>query len=470
MKKSLLLASAAILAFSASAEKDPATYAPVDGYKLVSISMNRNMPDANHAIGTFETLQGVAFPSLNYVRTATVLDGKVYVASSGSGSGEGQMDCSVAIFNAYTGDYEKTIQLTKGGQQYSGLLAANCIGHDDFGHIYVIGYRGTLWVEGADGGHANMITVHLLNTETGELTEAFQVGLEAEDRGYSGRVDNYDIIGDITRKDARCVIMCGIAQGAGNYVAGWYAEQGTDEFLPHFDGQYYTVLELDSESLYPNIDNFNGGTSVTIVPDDEFSGELFYVDDMNCTPALFNAEGSLQENFAGVSNPAEEGAIRVVPKTNPAGCCDFILNGEYFFAYSIEEYESPDCNRANIAKLGANGEFAGMTRLFTIPVDGLGQGDNAKGGPGSRLHRLEAEVVTDANGVDGAYVFTFKAGSGFAYYLFAPEAFNAGIEEATVADANAPVEFFNLQGIRVANPENGIFIRRQGANVTKVVK
>lgn len=36
-------------------------------------------------------------------------------------------------------------------------------------------------------------------------------------------------------------------------------------------------------------------------------------------------------------------------------------------------------------------------------------------------------------------------------------------------DANAPVEFFNLQGVRVANPENGIFIRRQGNNVSKVL-
>lgn len=37
-----------------------------------------------------------------------------------------------------------------------------------------------------------------------------------------------------------------------------------------------------------------------------------------------------------------------------------------------------------------------------------------------------------------------------------------------VVDENAPVEYFNLQGIRVDNPENGIYIRRQGANVSKV--
>lgn len=36
-------------------------------------------------------------------------------------------------------------------------------------------------------------------------------------------------------------------------------------------------------------------------------------------------------------------------------------------------------------------------------------------------------------------------------------------------DANAPVEYFNLQGVRVENPANGLYIKRQGNTVTKVV-
>ena len=37
-------------------------------------------------------------------------------------------------------------------------------------------------------------------------------------------------------------------------------------------------------------------------------------------------------------------------------------------------------------------------------------------------------------------------------------------------DADAPVEYFNLQGIRVANPSKGsLVIRRQGTKVTKVI-
>lgn len=41
------------------------------------------------------------------------------------------------------------------------------------------------------------------------------------------------------------------------------------------------------------------------------------------------------------------------------------------------------------------------------------------------------------------------------------------VSELEVTD-NAPVEYYNLQGIRVDNPSNGIFIRRQGSSITKI--
>jgi len=44
----------------------------------------------------------------------------------------------------------------------------------------------------------------------------------------------------------------------------------------------------------------------------------------------------------------------------------------------------------------------------------------------------------------------------------------AGVADITVSK-NEAAEYFNLQGIRVAEPENGLFIRRQGNTVTKVL-
>lgn len=46
-----------------------------------------------------------------------------------------------------------------------------------------------------------------------------------------------------------------------------------------------------------------------------------------------------------------------------------------------------------------------------------------------------------------------------------------GIDDVTsdVDGADAPVEYFNLQGQRVANPGNGLYIKRQGSKATKVI-
>ena len=44
----------------------------------------------------------------------------------------------------------------------------------------------------------------------------------------------------------------------------------------------------------------------------------------------------------------------------------------------------------------------------------------------------------------------------------------AGVENVEI-DNNTPVEYYNLQGVKVANPENGIFIKVQGSKATKVV-
>jgi len=43
-----------------------------------------------------------------------------------------------------------------------------------------------------------------------------------------------------------------------------------------------------------------------------------------------------------------------------------------------------------------------------------------------------------------------------------------GIDDIEINTDNTPVEYFNLQGVKVENPSNGIYIRRQGDKVTKV--
>ena len=44
-----------------------------------------------------------------------------------------------------------------------------------------------------------------------------------------------------------------------------------------------------------------------------------------------------------------------------------------------------------------------------------------------------------------------------------------GINNAVANESNAPVVFYDLMGNKVMNPENGIYIRKQGSQVTKVI-
>lgn len=50
-----------------------------------------------------------------------------------------------------------------------------------------------------------------------------------------------------------------------------------------------------------------------------------------------------------------------------------------------------------------------------------------------------------------------------------PEGWTNGVESVEF-DSNAPVKYFNLQGVEVANPEAGqIVIKKQGSKAVKVV-
>lgn len=62
----------------------------------------------------------------------------------------------------------------------------------------------------------------------------------------------------------------------------------------------------------------------------------------------------------------------------------------------------------------------------------------------------------------------YKVGEAEVLGLYFTNNDNSGIE-GVVAEDNAPAEYYNLQGIKVENPENGMYIRRQGGKATKVI-
>ncbi len=90
-----------------------------------------------------------------------------------------------------------------------------------------------------------------------------------------------------------------------------------------------------------------------------------------------------------------------------------------------------------------------------------------------------AVTVTDGSATykfdnDDVVKFVLSAGDTYKQFIFSKVditimPIDTGVADIEAADENAPVEYYNLHGVRVANPEKGLYIRRQGNNVTKVI-
>ena len=77
----------------------------------------------------------------------------------------------------------------------------------------------------------------------------------------------------------------------------------------------------------------------------------------------------------------------------------------------------------------------------------------------------EGEQTADYPNVSGDSFFRLEKANNKWTAVFDDEA--TAVEN--IAADNAPVEYYNLQGVKVNCPENGIFIKKQGNKATKVI-
>ena len=79
--------------------------------------------------------------------------------------------------------------------------------------------------------------------------------------------------------------------------------------------------------------------------------------------------------------------------------------------------------------------------------------------------------VWTPNGDTNEFLLENNAESGIVAFTYVKVVYSTtqtGIDSIN-PDLDAPVEYFNLNGVRVSEPADGIFIRRQGSKVSKVV-
>jgi hypothetical protein len=129
----------------------------------------------------------------------------------------------------------------------------------------------------------------------------------------------------------------------------------------------------------------------------------------------------------------------------------------------------------------------GPTPLGDINVENVTMTSNSDGtvtysGTKQNLSLLDGEIIADVNlngteQADGSLsmqiAVIWKAGDDENIPInvtFNGQKQSSGISSVATDDTQAPVEYYNLQGIRVNNPAaGGVYIRRQGSTVSKVL-
>lgn len=116
--------------------------------------------------------------------------------------------------------------------------------------------------------------------------------------------------------------------------------------------------------------------------------------------------------------------------------------------YSINDEATYDAATALVIFRGFYGNDGGTNIKFTTG-DEIAEGDVV----------VVYGKLVDYNGakqMTSSYIVTINGGT-------------TGVEDIEINE-NAPVEYYNLQGVRVENPANGLYIMRQGDKVVKVIK
>ena len=89
--------------------------------------------------------------------------------------------------------------------------------------------------------------------------------------------------------------------------------------------------------------------------------------------------------------------------------------------------------------------------------------DFSKGSAGKWCNVIIQNVDSQHGGDYGWYIDNI-------WFATAQKPVTGAVTDIVVEDdTNAPVEYFNLQGVRVANPEAGLYIKRQGKKVSKFI-
>lgn len=518
MKKSLLLASALLCAASSFAQDmtiapdgedvkrnfDTAQYEKFGEFELRNRWMISRFSDGDDKFLEY-------LPESN-MACSVVLDTTVYVCRPDNGS--------LLKFGLASGRYLGEIKLTYAEDgtfvNPERVTGSKAIAHiynvtkDSFGHIVFHGYVASMGMNADTGAEGGIALYYISDLETGACTKAGDLMVPLEDltKSYAvGRIDFSSIVGDVTRKEAHAIVMAAGCAGCGTQIYRWKCEQGSDVWKGDFpdkdnaDTDGNGEIDPDVIMLSPiatdgNVTDWGGGSVCTIVQDEEYSGALFYIDGFNTIPALYDTNGNFVEGGTHTSTTTidDEGKQVTTATRNVSsdwyphqagvnGIAEFTIEGTNFVCYANTQHAVTSADYAGgqvrIAKLGDNFEWAAEVNGVStgaemawakVPLNGLGNTSDT----GRRIFNISATVVDGANGTgEGVYLMLNRCFNGIALYTIAKEGWQDpngqvdGIEDIVADEVEGAAKYYNLQGVEIANPENGLYIVKRGNKVSK---
>ena len=344
----------------------------------------------------------------------------------------------------------KIIELSETGQSdyyncssalsthWSATSMGPAIGCDDAGNILVH----TGWSGATSGSNFMLISADLKST--------YKIDLSTIDGYTAARVDQIGRIRGnmlsseggyafITPKDANSVLIVKIANGA---IVSDYSQVSNNSGLSSaFDTSSLaqpslaTVAEIDAL-----MDN-----------DSDLSNSFFMRKRGNPSEVFgWNSDVSAMETKHKFSATSTEGYTTTNASTE--GFDWFTLENKNYFIMPLSTDGSTNGRSTAWGIFNQDGELVAYNA------------ENVKSGIGQGMGSIIAVPINNY----ATYIYHFVAGCVAEKYIYATKA-TVDVESITIEEnIDAPVEYYNLQGMKVAYPQGGIFIKVQGNKVSKV--
>ncbi len=351
---------------------------------------------------------------------------KDYVYLSGRIEADSKATIYLRAYHATTGEHIHDLILGTNGQ--CSYLPCNDVIKDSEGNICISNL--------VLNSSTTALNVHLVNTETGELTEVASLTTPVR-----ARIDHLGIYGDVTSGEFTVFA----AAASGTVVYRWYVS----------DGEIGTAETMTIPEYYPSSTS-SSGIAPRVNP---ISEDLFYLDGANTTTALYDySTGEM------VDCPAKGSALATTAHA-ANGNVRFTFNDENFLVYAATDHESSFS--FNIAKSSSDNILSEGTLLWNVPKDGLGSVNSTTTSAPCDAVVLEDEVR----------VYVYSPGNGISAYSIALDAEIGGIKDVvensnrmtiysnvvTFAKAESFIKAYNFAGILVASAQNSDELALPGA-------